>query len=154
KEDLIRAGGDPGDRIQQMVQEHEAASHNSDATKVNVSSLPESRGLVQQFQQWWALHQKQLQLWQAKLDATSAQQTLSAKHNSLDKQVDSQGANATTAAAENGSAAPSQQEQSATILKTTKRRAADSKTLSTLDKRVENEKALATIYSQWIAVVA
>ena len=37
KQDLIRAGGDPQDRIQAMVQEHEAASRSSDTTKVAVS---------------------------------------------------------------------------------------------------------------------
>src|SRR5207244_322157 len=31
KRDLIRAGGDPQDRIQEMVQEHKAATHNMPA---------------------------------------------------------------------------------------------------------------------------
>ena len=42
----------------------------------------------------------------------------------------------------------------AAILKATKRRAADQKTLATLDKRIENEKQLANAYGQWIGVVA
>ena len=40
------------------------------------------------------------------------------------------------------------------MLKTTKRRAADQKTLATLDKRIDNEKQLANVYGQWIGVVA
>ena len=45
-------------------------------------------------------------------------------------------------------------EESATILETTKRRAADRKTLATLAKRIDNEKQLANTYGQWIGVVA
>ena len=59
----------PQGRIQAMVQEHEAASQASDATKVTVSAPIEPHGLIQRFQQWSALHQKQLQLWRAKQDA-------------------------------------------------------------------------------------
>ena len=40
------------------------------------------------------------------------------------------------------------------MLETTKRRAADRKTLATLDKRIDNEKQLANVYGQWIGVVA
>jgi len=50
KQDLIRAGGDRQGRIQQMVQEHEAASKTSDATKINVSTPVEPHGLVQRYQ--------------------------------------------------------------------------------------------------------
>ena len=90
KQDLIRAGGDPQDRIQAMVQEHEAASQASDATKVAVSAPTEPHGLIQRFQQWSALHQKQLQLWRAKQDAISAATALAAEHNSLDGQIGAQ----------------------------------------------------------------
>src|ERR1700730_11438877 len=60
KQDLMRAGGALQDRIEAMAQEHDAASKASDATKVDVSAQIEPRGLIQRFQQWSALHQKQL----------------------------------------------------------------------------------------------
>ncbi|HXA06195.1 MAG TPA: hypothetical protein VNY30_15215, partial [Bryobacteraceae bacterium] len=63
KEELIRAGGSLQDRIQEMSQEHDAASKASDATKVDVSAPIEPHGLIQRFQQWSELHRKQLQLW-------------------------------------------------------------------------------------------
>src|SRR5215813_14074072 len=47
KQDLIRAGGDVRARIQAMVQEHEAASHVSDSTKVAVSPAVEANGLIE-----------------------------------------------------------------------------------------------------------
>src|SRR5712692_6396657 len=64
KQDLIRAGGDPQGRIQAMVEEHEAASHVSDTTKIyEVRTRAEEWGLIHQFRRWSNLHQKQLQLW-------------------------------------------------------------------------------------------
>ena len=152
KQDLIRAGGDPQDRIQAMVEEHEAASQASDTTKITTGPPIEPHGLIQRFQQWSTLHEKQLQLWRAKQEATSAASALAAQHNSLAQQIGEQNQNATAPAAttRNG---PSRQE-SAAMVKTTKRRADDQKTLATLDKRVDNEKRLANVYGQWIAVVA
>jgi small-conductance mechanosensitive channel len=144
REDLIRAGGDPQDRIQQMVQEHETVSHSSDSTKVSVTAPAEAHGMLQELQQWWALHQKQLLLWRAKAEATASAQTLAAKHTALDSQV----GNAETTSNADG------QPESATLLKSTKKQAAGRKSLSTLDKRIENEKQLATVYGQWIDAVA
>jgi small-conductance mechanosensitive channel len=162
KEDLGRAGGDSQDRIQTMVQEHEAASQASDATKVAVSAPTEPRGLIQRFQQWSTLHQKRLQLRRAQQDAISAASAFAAEHNSLAGQLGEQGENSTAPLAPGGAASTAVAggksnnpgEESAAILKTTKRRAADEKSLSTLDKRVENEKELANAYGQWIGVVS
>jgi small-conductance mechanosensitive channel len=163
KEDLGRAGGDSQDRIQTMVQEHEAASQASDATKVAVSAPSEPRGLIQRFQQWSTLHQKQLQLRRAQQDAISAASAFAAEHNSLAGQIGEQSGKSKAPVAP-GSAASTplattnsnntSGEESAAILKTTKSRAADEKTLATLDKRVENEKELANVYGQWIGVVS
>jgi small-conductance mechanosensitive channel len=163
KQELIRAGGDPKGRIQAMVQEHEAASQVSDTTKVTVSAPIEVHGLIQHFQRWLTLHQKQLQLWHAKQDATSAATALSMKHNSLQQQIGPQkekspgpvvpGSAASTPIAGGKRTNPSR-EESAAMVKTTKRRAADQKMLATLAKRIENEKQLANVYGKWVDVVA
>jgi small-conductance mechanosensitive channel len=163
KQELIRAGGDPKGRIQAMVQEHEAASQVSDTTKVTVSAPIEVHGLIQHFQRWLTLHQKQLQLWHAKQDATSAATALSMKHNSLQQQIGAQkekspgpvvpGSPASTPIAGGKRTNPSR-EESAAMVKTTKRRAADQKMLATLAKRIENEKQLANVYGKWVDVVA
>src|SRR5260370_24365140 len=86
KQDLLRAGGDPQGRIQSMVDEHEAASHSSDATHVSLSAPVEPRGLIHLFQQWSGLHQKQLQLCRANHDATKSAAALSPKHAALETQ--------------------------------------------------------------------
>src|SRR5229473_1284306 len=88
KQDLIRAGGDPEDRIQEMVQEHEAAAHGTASAIPSAAAVVEGRGLINRFRQWSALHQKQLQLWRAKQGSQTATSTLTAEHNALESQVD------------------------------------------------------------------
>jgi small-conductance mechanosensitive channel len=163
KRDLIRAGGDPQGRIQTMVEEHEAASHSSDSTKVAVSAPVEARGLVNRFQQWWAFHQKQLQLWSAKQEAELAAAALSVKHSSLEEKIKTGKEKAAQPAAPAGSASAAVTEgklagrsraESTTLVKATKARSAREKARATLDKRIDNEKQLAALYSKWIGVVA
>ncbi len=180
KEELIRAGGSLQDRIQAMSQEHDAVSKASDTTKVDVSAPVEPHGLIQRFQQWSALHQKQLQLWRAKQEALSAAAALALKDNSPERQLGAQatgaqndtstgpavaaappstpvagGKSATPGSAPSGApSGASSGESSATLLETTQRRAADRKTLSTLAKRIDNETQLANTYGQWIGMVA
>ena len=175
KQDLIDAGGDPKDRIQAMVEEHEAASQSSDTTKISVSAPTAPRGIVQRFQQWFALHRKQLQLWRARGDALSLAGLLASKHDALQRRADAQrertplpGTTAANAPTPEGAprkgpgptmnagekrAGPTH-EQSAAILRTTKDRAAERKTVWTLSKRIDSENQLANVYGQWIGVVA
>ena len=147
KQDLIRVGGDPKDRIGAMVQEHETASHVSDSMKVTVSKPVETGGLVQHIQEWSALHQKQLQLRRAKQDAFSSAAALAAKHDSLEKQLDA-------AKEKSVSQVGLSREESITALKTTQHSANDRKASATLDKRIDAEKRLANLYGQWSDVVA
>jgi small-conductance mechanosensitive channel len=163
KQELIRAGGDPQGRIQAMVQEHEAASQASDTTKVAASAPIEAHGLVRRFQQWSELHQKQLQLWRAKQDATSAAKALSMKHNFVEQQIGAQKEkspdlvvpdSAASIPIAGGKRTNRSREESAAMVKRTKGRAADQKTLATLAKRIDNEKQLANVYGRWIDVVA
>ena len=160
KQDLIRAGGDAQARVQAMVQQHEAASQSSDSTKINVSEPAAARGLINRFEQWLALHGKQMQLWRAKEEAKSTASTLAAQHDALKQKIGARKENSSgsvasgTAAVAAGESASPTREQSAAMVKTTKRRAADQKTLATLDKRIDNEKQLASVYGKWIDVVA
>ena len=155
KQDLLRAGGDPQGRIQSMVEEHEAASHSSDATKVTVTAPVESRGLIHLFQQWSELHRKQLQLWRAKQDAETSAAAFSAKHAALETQVSAVVAQPSSPAApaKNAKASPSR-EESAAMAKTTRLRANDQKTLTSLDKRIDDQQQLAGVYAGWISVVS
>jgi small-conductance mechanosensitive channel len=163
KQDLIRVGGDPKGRIQTMVDEHEASSHAADSFRVAVSDAVEERGLIHRFQQWSALHQKQLLLWQAKQEAESAAGYFSTRHKAREAQIAGEKTNARPAepqtnpghATVNGvPRAKLSREDSASLVKATKLRSAVAKALASLDKRIDDQKQLAENYGNWIAAVA
>jgi small-conductance mechanosensitive channel len=165
KEDLGRAGGDQQARIEALTQQHEAASQISDNTHVTVTAPNVERGLIHRFQQWSALHRKQLQLWRAKSEAEAAAAIFSAKHNALaaeirarkkDSPEASEPSTAGTASppASVKNAAEFNPEESAAMLQLTKSRSLDQKALATFDKRVEDQTQLAGVYGKWIGIVA
>jgi small-conductance mechanosensitive channel len=154
KQDLTHAGGDPQGRIQAMLEQHEAASHASDSTHVTISEPAEPRGLIRHLQQWSAWHQKQLQLWRAKHDSESAASSLSSKHATLEKQVSEQTEQFSQNSPPSQGQASRSREESAAIVKSTKRRAEDQKALIILNKRIGDEKQLADVYGKWITAVA
>ena len=166
KQDLIRAGGDPEDRIQEMVQEHEAAAHGNASAIPNTPPPPEERGLIHRFQRWSALHQKQLQLWRAKQDSEAAASALTAQHNALESRVDAAKQESPELAHRSKRAKPAESpsrqpvpltrapEDSAALVQITKQIASDQKALATFDKRIDAHKQLADVYGKWIDVVA
>ena len=161
KRDLIRAGGDPQDRIQEMVQEHKAAAHNVPAVAAQ-SALVAGWGLIHRYQEWSALHQKQLQLWRAKQAAEDAAATLSKQHDTLEAKIDAEKL-ATPQLAHHSkkskqvspanTQAPVNLEDGA-LLEKTKQISFDQRALTTYDKRIDAHKQLADTYGQWITIVA
>ena len=154
KQDLIRAGGDPQGRIQTMVEQHEAASHASDSTQITVTEPAQPLGLIHGLQRWLAWHQKQLQLWRAKQDAENAATLLSLKHDALEKQLNGQTEQFSQNSPPSQEHANRSREDSAAVVKSTKRRAGDQKALTIIDKRIGDEKQLADVYGKWISIVA
>src|SRR5271157_835703 len=90
KQDLFRAGGDLAGRIQAAKAEHEETSHRSDSAIPTGAPPVEQGGVVHHAQQWFALHEKQMQLWQAKGQAEASAGLLAAQHNALDAKLDAQ----------------------------------------------------------------
>ena len=107
KQDLIRAGGNPQERIQQMVDQHEATSHNTEKALAAVTTAPEQLGLIHRAEQWRALREKERQLQQAKQDAEAVVARLSGKHNALDAQLTAE-KNGGTSASDAGQTVSSQ----------------------------------------------
>ncbi len=163
KADLERAGGDPKSRIEAMMQEHKASSESTDALKVNITASIDQAGLIHRFQQWMEMHQKQLLLWQAKQAAESQVAWLSAKHNQAEAQIDAVKKGAAQAGSPADTGKPSgkgagsanlSHDDSAALVKATKRRAEQQKAMASFDKRIDDEKQLADNYGKWIQVVA
>lgn len=165
KQDLYRAGGDLVGRIQAAKAEHEETSHRTDSAIPTAAPPAEQFGVVHRTQLWYSLHQKQLQLWQAKSLAESSAALLALQHNALEATLDAQKEttpelahharkNKTDAAPNPVSAANKSRDDSSALLKKTQQIAEGQKTLSSLDKRVDTQKELASTYGQWIDFVA
>jgi small-conductance mechanosensitive channel len=159
KQELTLAGGDAQDRIEQLIQEHEAASRVADTTTVNTATPPDLSGLVHRYQQWSELHEKKLQLWQARQDSESAAVTFTTKRDALESniQTPTQGV---PGALKGGPTPPvgthstgSTREASSDLVNAAKRRSAAVKALTNFDERIEDQKHLAETYRRWIEVV-
>ena len=165
KQDLIRAGGDVTDRIQALKKDHEETSHGTASAIPTAPEPVEQLGLIHLAKLWRDLHEKQLQLWQAKRATQDSINSLSSKHDALDAQIEAEKAvvpelvhhskntkSETTAV--RVSAADKSQSETADLLKKTQQLSDDQKILATYDKRIETKKELATVYGQWIDLVA
>ncbi|HEY4907280.1 MAG TPA: mechanosensitive ion channel domain-containing protein [Candidatus Acidoferrum sp.] len=157
KQDLIRAGGDPQDRIQAIVKEHEASTKATE-TALATGSVPAERiGLVFRSLQWWTLHKKQMLLWRAKAATANTIGTLSARHDTLEKELDADKSKA-GASADGSALTPAARlawsdNDADSVINATKDRAARQKKLAGLDKRIDDEKELDALYNKWIDLV-
>lgn len=158
KQDLIREGGDPQDRIQAMVAEHEASTKATEAALAATTMPTEERGLVHRATQWWGLHKKQMLLWRAKAATANTVGTLSARHDALDKDLQTEkskaGASADGTALSPAARLAWNDNDADAVINATKDRAARQKKLAGLDKRIDDEKELDGLYDKWIALVA
>jgi small-conductance mechanosensitive channel len=160
RQELVLAGGDTQGRIEELMKDHEAASRIADSTTVNTATPAEVHGMVHHYFQWSQLHNKTLQLRQARRDAESAAVAFATKRDALQSEIKTQkqetegapgsgpttptGANPTTSA--RGSAGE--------FVGAAKRRSALVKELTNLNERVEDQKQLAETYRKWLDVVA
>jgi small-conductance mechanosensitive channel len=157
KQDLIRAGGDPQDRIQAMVKEHETSAKATEAALANATTPVDQNGLVHRTAQWWALHKKQLLLWRAKQATETTIASLSSRHDELDKQLQTEKTKAGSGSS-GGALAPAARlawsdNDATAVVEATKDRATRQKKLAAFDKRVDDEKELSALYSKWIELV-
>jgi len=160
KQDLIRAGGDPEDRIQQMEAEHKAAEKTGVTAATNVAPPQYLSGLIHRYQEWSVLRQKQQLLLWAQQAAESSAADLAKKHDSLDAQIDAAKAAVPQLAHHAKNATQPRQDvrtqrshdESADLLQKTKQISADQKSLASFDKRADTQKQLAGTYAQWLDV--
>jgi small-conductance mechanosensitive channel len=176
KRDLADAGGNLHDRIEKMKQQHEAADKARAAAEQKFpAEAAEQLGLVHRVQRWMALNEKKTLLLRGKTDADDLEASLTEQHNALSAQIDAEKFNSPDLAAHsklsdstNGaapveaaanSAAQSVRKARSSVdakaaLATTKAITADQRNLTSLDKRVDNEKELSETYGQWMDLVS
>src|SRR6202790_2455001 len=87
KQELSDAGGEAQGRIEELVKAHEAASKVADTTSVNTSTPPDSHGMVRHYLRWSELHDKTMQLRQAKQAAEAAAAAVPTKRAALQANI-------------------------------------------------------------------
>jgi small-conductance mechanosensitive channel len=167
-QDLVDAGGNPRQRIETMVQEHAAQTKaQSPPPDVAQSAIP-SAGSVGRFRGWWRIHQKRNQLSAAQDEADQHADTLTQRRAELAATLDrtkgsiSELSQHTKTAKDAGSAAPPvapppvqhSHSDAATLLGQTRGIAADQKLLTTIDRRITDQRELAAVYSAWSTQLA
>src|SRR6202045_796885 len=160
KQELNLAGGDAQGRIEQLMKEHEAASRIADTTTVNTATPPDLRGLVHRYQQWAELHDKKLELWQAKQDSESSAVVFTTKREALESNIKTKaqedpatlGGRPALATRED-STSSARGGASADLVNATKRRSAQVEALPNFEERIEDQKNLAETYRKWLEVV-
>jgi small-conductance mechanosensitive channel len=166
KEDLLRAGGNPQGKIQQLLQQHDAGSHADAASPTNSSANADAdyqaRNLAPQVRAWLALQGKKVLLAQARQNALDDTPALTRAHDTFDKRVKEQEEakqvvkeKATGLSKGEAPADGASKKQAAKdALDALHHLSADQKAVSDLDKRIQDQQELADIYGNWGALVA
>jgi small-conductance mechanosensitive channel len=167
RQELIRAGGDPRAKIQQLLDQHEALDHEHTGVVAagapsakTAAALPEpdSRTFMVQLRAWnqWKAREKALQ--SAREELQVRQTELAAEHQKLDEETREEGKKAgeqkALSAAANAASGPHDSASTAPDIYTTLKQAAgERKHLAELDKRAADFQQLAVIYEQWETLV-
>ncbi|HEV2351019.1 MAG TPA: mechanosensitive ion channel domain-containing protein [Terriglobia bacterium] len=168
KDDLIRAGGDPHSRVQQLVKEHEAASQSADSVKFPPLREPASEpsSLLAQWSEWKAIRRKQNQILQAQQEAVQAADALTMKYGPLQQQVMSEQAQRkATVARASGPQGPPVGPSITQVVPVTKqaakaaiallqRTSQDQKTLAIMGRRIRSLQNLGLTYDQWVRLIS
>ncbi len=167
RQELIRAGGDPRAKIQQLLDQHEALSHEhpgaSPAVPVSGKAAPApqpapSRTFVAQFRAWsrWAAKEKELAI--AREEVRVRQARLAADHKKLDEETRVENSHGLQAGQPPPAASPGAPGVNAgsgqDVYATLKQAAAERKHLADLDKRAADFQQLDSLYAQWGTLAA
>ncbi|MGC1387525.1 MAG: mechanosensitive ion channel domain-containing protein [Steroidobacteraceae bacterium] len=171
-QDLLAAGGNPQQRIEMLVREHDAqAKARAASTAASGGTAADGAGMehggsIRQMRAWLKLRQKSLLLTEAQDDARQKAQSLSAQRLALAESLEktkggiAELAHHTKTARAAGappSPAPHAQhshEDAAALLSQTKQITADQKVLTLLDQQATDQRQLAGVYRQWAGAVS
>lgn len=166
-QDLLAAGGNPQQRIEAMVQEHEAQVKARAASSAAAVASPAANtgphGSLLRFSDWLKLRQKEQQLSDAETSATLKAQDLAQQRVALAASLDTAkgGISELAQHSKNAPASPAAttptthtHQDAAALIAKTKLITANQKLLTLLDSQSADLRQLAGVYQQWNAVVA
>jgi hypothetical protein len=149
QQDLARQGGDPHEKLQRLLQEHETAEHQA-AQTARAPALGRTATLSQQTGAWLSLRDRQRQLEANRKQAADHASALRKEHDTLDELATGK---PVPGAAANSTAVPDQVDTAAKVARLG-RLADQRRSLVDLDKRIQDSDQLADVYARWGAAVA
>jgi small-conductance mechanosensitive channel len=162
KADMARAGGDKKDRLQRLLEEHEATQHESPIPNQTASSAGTGDSFGTQFRSWLQLRNQQKQLAEARQASIDAAADLSRAHDALEAKLNTEKPtqqSASQQAVERSKSSTTEtaedaKQSAAAAVSSLKKLSSDQKNLSDLDKRIQDHQELADNYGGWMAIVA
>ena len=161
KLDLTRAGGDKQGAIQQLLDEHMASEEHSapSAAAMNTGAAPSveltrERNLRAEITAWRSLRSKGLQITKAQQDAVAREAQLGEEHNTLDATVAAEKEKNKIFLPSTDGSMDTSSLAARYALSFMKKLTQDQQDLSDLDKRIQTEQQIATIYGNWNAFIA
>ena len=153
-QDLIRAGGNPVARVQELLNEHEAVEHgnsNSPGPQIKPATFRVSGiTLASHVEDWWQLRGKQKKLTEARAGATSAIASLTGTKDS--HQQASSGTPPRESAP--GTLQPESPTNPSQAVADLRARAQGEKIPAVYDKRILDLQALDRLYGSWLEIAA
>jgi small-conductance mechanosensitive channel len=166
-QDLVAAGGNPQQRIEVMVQEHDAqVKARATSAAGPMPSAAVAHGSLMQFRDWMKLRQKLQQLGGAEAAAGEKAEALREQRTALAESLESskggiselaqhtKTAKAAAAAIGPTSHSPHSHDDASALLAQTKLITANQKVLTVLDRQGADQRQLAGVYRQWAGVVS
>jgi small-conductance mechanosensitive channel len=169
-QDLERAGGDPQRQVQRMVDEYHASEQSSGGEldlsivgKQAGSTQPASSSFISRSQAWYALRPVSDGLSAAEQQAANSIATFSKTHDNLEQQLNQKkvqqsqkldAAPQTTVAGSPSATSPAVPSQTNDAISSYKSMTILQKRMSAFDTRIRNQQDLATIFGQWLDLVA
>jgi small-conductance mechanosensitive channel len=164
QQELIRVGGDRQSAIQQLIDQRKstgsadvALQSGPPAGSAPSIELTQSRSVAADVRAWWSLRSKEQLLQQARRDALTRANGLSATHAAIETNIEAgtspsqnppaQGSSVSAAANAQPEPAPD------SPLARLRRQTEDKINLADIGKRIQTEQQLATVYSNWSDVV-
>lgn len=160
KEDLIRAGGDREGAVERQREAHEADENHLPQSRPNQAPPVDlgAANLAGQVRAWLWLRYKEASLESALLEIKNLRQGLLAKHDALERRVNTgavqrqQARQQAAGLRESRAHGTVSKEDAAAALKSFKTSSNEQKLLSGYDKQLQDVKELSDSYGSWIAL--
>jgi hypothetical protein len=149
QEDLARQGGDEHARLEHAIQEHEASQHGK-AQPPKPAGAPGGT-LSEQIRGWLELRERERQLDAAAQESAGKAAALAREHDALEKLIEKKPA--TDAVAGVLSDDTADEEDTVTMIARLHQLSDRTKSLSELDRRIQDSQQLADVYKRWSALV-